>query len=116
MTAEDEDGTSDESGITVMGVLSTLLTILELIEDHPDIVARVELMVHGLIVRILDVSASGLLSPLCLSMLNSLDYFDECTSLTEALITKKISPHMWQIFDQMCTVFDIEKSMFFGGE
>lgn len=60
MTSVEDDDISDENGITVMGVLSTLQTILGLIEDHPEIIARVEPMVHGLILRILDAFASGL--------------------------------------------------------
>jgi hypothetical protein len=56
---ENEDEMTDENGITVMGVLSTLQTILCLIEDHEDIVNRVEPMVHGLVMRILDAFATG---------------------------------------------------------
>jgi hypothetical protein len=57
---EGEDETTDENGITVMGVLSTLQTILGLVEDHAEIVTRVEPMVHQLILRILDAFATGL--------------------------------------------------------
>lgn len=61
MTAVDnEEDMTDENGITVMGVLSTLQTILCLIEDHEEIVARVEPMVYSLVMRILDAFATGL--------------------------------------------------------
>jgi len=97
--SEDEDCDTDSCGITVMGVLSTLQTILGLIEEQADIVERIEPMVHGLILRILDAFAT--------------DYFDECTGLIENLITKKVSLQMWDVFDKMCEVFNVEKSMFF---
>jgi hypothetical protein len=60
LTVEDDETVAEENSITVMGVLSTLQTIMGLIEDHADVVSRVEPLVFGLVMHILDVSATGL--------------------------------------------------------
>ncbi|KAI6191273.1 D-Importin 7/RanBP7 [Aphelenchoides bicaudatus] len=85
LTATDnEEDMSDENGITINGCFVDLCRLFY----RPDIVTRVEPLVHGLVMRILDAFAS--------------DYFDECTGLIETLIIKKVSPQMWEVFDKLC--------------
>jgi hypothetical protein len=96
-----KDDFAGYNGITITGILTTLQMILGLIEDQVDIVARVHPMVYNLVMRIMESFAS--------------DYFDECSRIIETLITQKVSPEMWNVFDKLCLVFKTEKSMFFCG-
>ncbi|KAI6243880.1 D-Importin 7/RanBP7 [Aphelenchoides fujianensis] len=100
LRVDDEGGAGDETGgITVMGLMSNLQTILYLIEDHAEIVSKVEPIVLRLIVAIFDAYAQ--------------DYFEECTAMIENLIARHVSPIMWEVYDKMCEVFETEGSMFF---
>ncbi|KAI6210536.1 D-Importin 7/RanBP7 [Aphelenchoides besseyi] len=97
---DQEDNTGDDNGgITIMGLMSNLQTILYLIDEREDIVANVEPAVLRLIVSIFSAYAQ--------------DYFEECTGMIENLISVRVSPMMWEVYDKMVEVFKDEGSMFF---
>ncbi|KAI6227069.1 D-Importin 7/RanBP7 [Aphelenchoides besseyi] len=98
---DQEDNTGDDNGgITIMGLMSNLQTILYLIDEREDIVAKVEPAVLRLIVSIFSAYAQ--------------DYFEECTGMVENLISVRVSPTMWEVYDKMVEVFKDEGSVFFS--
>ena len=50
----DDDQIFEDHSVGAMGILSTLETILGLLEDHPEIIAKVEPVVRSCILTIFD--------------------------------------------------------------
>ncbi|CAD5229107.1 unnamed protein product [Bursaphelenchus okinawaensis] len=95
---EDGAGLLDGS-MTVMGVLATLETILQLIQDNQEALQKIEPMVAALAMEILDVCVT--------------DFFEEATSLIECLLQYGVSPKMWEVYEKLLDAFEQDNSLFF---
>lgn len=117
-TGEEGEGMPTEDyTVTVMGVLSTLETILALVEEHPEILKRVEHVVRTAVVQIFESFASGR-GTLCVSsniIKISVDFFEEALSLTQTLIGAEVSPEMWDVYRMIYQTFCQEGAGFFSG-
>uniref|UniRef100_A0A915DG54 Importin N-terminal domain-containing protein n=1 Tax=Ditylenchus dipsaci TaxID=166011 RepID=A0A915DG54_9BILA len=96
---EDQETMTEDNSVTIMGVLTTMETVLCLIEDHEEIVKRVEPVIRGCIVSIFENYCSN--------------YFDESLSLTQTLISVSISPEMWYVYELIYKAFVEEGTSFF---
>ncbi|KAL3110544.1 hypothetical protein niasHT_020015 [Heterodera trifolii] len=96
----EEDRIAEDYSVGVAGILSTLETILGLLEEHPDIVKRVEPVVRSCITTIFDAYCET--------------YFEEALSLTHSLVLVHISPEMWTVFDHIYKAFLEEGTSFFS--
>ncbi|MCL4127370.1 UNVERIFIED_CONTAM: hypothetical protein GTU68_054243 [Idotea baltica] len=87
---ESEDG-ADEKAITAMGLLSTIETLINCMEENAEIMARIEpiaLQVVGLILT------------------NSeMEFYEEALSLVYSLTSSRVSADLWQCFEMLYTVF-----------
>uniref|UniRef100_A0A914L4I4 Importin N-terminal domain-containing protein n=1 Tax=Meloidogyne incognita TaxID=6306 RepID=A0A914L4I4_MELIC len=97
---DDEEQIFEDHTVGAMGILSTLETILGLLEDHPEIISKVEPVVRNCILTIFD----------CYSE----NFFEEALSLIHTLIAVRISPEMWQIYDLVFKTFNEEGATFFA--
>nr|CAD2206822.1 unnamed protein product [Meloidogyne enterolobii] len=97
---DDEEQIFEDHTVGAMGILSTLETILGLLEDHPEIIFKVEPVVRNCILTIFD----------CYSE----NFFEEALSLIHTLIAVRISPEMWQIYDLVFKAFNEEGATFFA--
>uniref|UniRef100_A0A914S2P0 Uncharacterized protein n=1 Tax=Parascaris equorum TaxID=6256 RepID=A0A914S2P0_PAREQ len=79
----------EDRTVTIMGILSTLGSVLEIVEENSEVMAHVEVQVLRVIKSVLDNY--------------QIDYFEEILALTNSLILTSVSEPMWEIF------FDIHK-------
>ncbi|EJD73694.1 importin-beta domain-containing protein, variant [Loa loa] len=79
----------DDRTVTVMGILTTLGSVLDMVEDNQDVLYHIEEQVRRVIKSVLD--------------REQIDYYEEVLALANSLITYSISEPMWEIF------FDIHK-------
>uniref|UniRef100_A0AAF5RTV4 Importin N-terminal domain-containing protein n=1 Tax=Wuchereria bancrofti TaxID=6293 RepID=A0AAF5RTV4_WUCBA len=79
----------DDRTVTVMGILTTLGSVLDMVEDNQDILYHIEEQVRRVIKSVLD--------------REQIDYYEEVLALANSVITYSISEPMWEIF------FDIHK-------
>jgi len=100
MTTPDDDEIMDDNTITVMGILSTLDTLLTLVEEKPEILVAVEEVVCRCIVSVFQNYSA--------------DYFEEILSLTQSLTTSRVTPSMWAVYGMIYDTFLKEEAGFFG--
>ncbi|VDN89257.1 unnamed protein product [Brugia pahangi] len=79
----------DDRTVTVMGILTTLGSVLDMVEDNQDVLYHIEEQVRRVIKSVLD--------------RGQIDYYEEVLALANSVITYSISEPMWEIF------FDIHK-------
>ncbi|KAF7637161.1 Importin N-terminal domain-containing protein [Meloidogyne graminicola] len=95
-----DDQIYEDHSVGAMGILTTLETILGLLEDHPEIISKVEPIVRNCIITIFDCYCEN--------------FFEEALSLVHTLIAVRISPEMWQVFDLVFKAFNEEGTTFFA--
>ncbi|XP_068617369.1 importin-7 [Battus philenor] len=88
------DSGTDEKAITAMGLLNTIETILNVMEDNPEIMAQLEKTVLRVIGHILH--------------RNIIEYYEEAMTLMCILTSNSISEDMWKILELMYQVFEKE--------
>uniref|UniRef100_A0A915Q402 Importin N-terminal domain-containing protein n=1 Tax=Setaria digitata TaxID=48799 RepID=A0A915Q402_9BILA len=79
----------DDRTVTVMGILTTLGSVLDMVEDNQDVLHYIEEQVRRVIKSVLE--------------REQIDYYEEILALANSVITCSISEPMWEIF------FDIHK-------
>ncbi|VDK80864.1 unnamed protein product [Onchocerca ochengi] len=79
----------DDRTVTVMGILTTLGSVLDMVEDNQDVLYHIEEQVRRVIKSVLD--------------REQIDYYEEVLALANSVIAYSISEPMWEIF------FDIHK-------
>ncbi|MCP9263055.1 Importin-7 [Dirofilaria immitis] len=88
----------DDRTVTVMGILTTLGSVLDMVEDNQDVLYHIEEQVRRVIKSVLDREQIGyFLLPY------TEDYYEEILALANSVIAYSISEPMWEIF------FDIHK-------
>ncbi|XP_070563950.1 importin-7-like [Ptychodera flava] len=95
----DAEDQTDDKAITAMGILNTIETILTVMEDHKEIMMRIEEIVLGVIGTILQQ--------------NVMDFYEEVLSLVFSLTCSHISPHLWQVFFMLYDMFQKDGFDFF---
>ncbi|TPP59317.1 Importin 7 [Fasciola gigantica] len=96
----DED-LDDYRAVVATSVLDNIEAMLRIAEEHGDLVAQLEPIVALQIKTIFDRELSI--------------FYEEALSLLFSLTTTKISPLMWQLFDQLYIVFQKDSSDCFSG-
>ncbi|XP_072930858.1 importin-7 [Epargyreus clarus] len=86
------DSGSDEKAITAMGLLNTMETVLNVMEDNPEIMAQMEKTVLRVVGHILHH--------------NILEYYEEALTLLCNLNAKSISEDMWKVLELIYKVFE----------
>jgi len=94
INGEANDGDFDDNSITVIGLLSTLQTLLDLVDDSPEISSRLEPIVFD-VIRLIYES-------------ESVDFYEDTVTLVESLITKSISPKAWEFYPMIRKHFDVK--------
>ncbi|VDK43500.1 unnamed protein product [Anisakis simplex] len=74
----------EDRTVTIMGILSTLGSVLEIVEDNQEIMHHIEVQVIRVIKSVLENY--------------QIDYFEEILALINSLILTSVSEPMWQIF------------------
>lgn len=74
----------EDRTVTVMGILSTLGSVLDIVEENKEVMAHVEEQVRKVIKSVIDHY--------------QIDYFEEILALANALIISSVSEPMWDIF------------------
>lgn len=87
---QSEEG-SDEKAITAMGLLNTIETLLNVMEEHPDTIANLHPIVINVVGHIFQH--------------NITDFYEETFSLVYDLTAKQISPDMWHMLELIYQVF-----------
>lgn len=87
---ESEDN-SDEKAITAMGLLNTVETLLSVMEEHQEIVARLHPIVIQIVGHIFQQSV--------------MEFYEEAFSLVYDLTCKTIAPDMWQMLELIYQIF-----------
>lgn len=85
-----EEG-ADEKAITAMGLLSTIETLINCMEENPKIMEQIEpitLQVVGLILT-----------------KNVMEFYEEALALVYSLTSTRISPDLWKCFEMMFQMF-----------
>ncbi|KAL0851769.1 hypothetical protein ABMA28_000081 [Loxostege sticticalis] len=88
------DSGTDEKAITAMGLLNTMETVLNVMEDNPEIMAQLEKTVLRVVGHILHH--------------NIIEYYEEAMTLLCNLTTKSISEDMWKVLELLYQVFEKE--------
>lgn len=83
---------ADEKALTAMGLLNTMETVLNVMEDNPEIMAQLEKTVLRVVGHILHH--------------NIIDYYEEAMSLLCNLTAKSISEDMWKVLEMLYQVFE----------
>nr|XP_034824409.1 importin-7-like [Maniola hyperantus] len=87
------DSGTDEKAITAMGLLNTMQTVLNVMEDNPEIMMQLEKTVLRVVGHILHH--------------NIIEYYEEAMCLLCNLTAKRISEDMWKVLQvYMCQVFE----------
>jgi hypothetical protein len=68
-----------------MGLLSTMETVLVVMEEQPEVCLKLEPILLQVVTLILDKSI--------------MEFYEEAFSLIASLTEKQISPSMWQVFE-----------------
>lgn len=87
---ETDEG-SDEKAITAMGLLNTIETLLNVMEDQPEIMSRLQPTVLQVVGHIFSQSV--------------MEFYEEALSLVYDLTSKTISPDMWKVLELIYQVF-----------
>ncbi|XP_045784073.1 importin-7 [Maniola jurtina] len=88
------DSGTDEKAITAMGLLNTMQTVLNVMEDNPEIMAQLEKTVLHVVGHILHH--------------NIIEYYEEAMTLLCNLTAKTISEDMWKVLQMLYQVFEKE--------
>ncbi|XP_018649001.1 putative importin 7 [Schistosoma mansoni] len=88
---EDTEDLFEYRSIVATSVLDNMESILQVGEDNENLVAQLEPIVVRLVQSIFDLNLSV--------------FFDEALTFIFSLTTNKISPLLWQVFDQLYPVF-----------
>ncbi|XP_069364625.1 importin-7-like isoform X2 [Maniola hyperantus] len=88
------DSGTDEKAITAMGLLNTMQTVLNVMEDNPEIMAQLEKTVLRVVGHILHH--------------NIIEYYEEAMTLLCNLTAKTISEDMWKVLQMLYQVFEKE--------
>ncbi|XP_076030766.1 importin-7 msk isoform X2 [Oratosquilla oratoria] len=87
---ESEDG-ADEKAITAMGLLSTIETLINCMEENPEIMAQIEPITLQVVGLILSKSV--------------LEFYEEALALIYSLTSTRVSVDMWKCLEMMYQVF-----------
>ncbi|XP_023937974.2 importin-7 [Bicyclus anynana] len=90
---------SDEKAITAMGLLYTMQTVLNVMEDNPEIMVQLEKTVLRVVVHILHH--------------NIIEYYAEAFTLLCNLTAKTISEDMWKVLEMLYQIFTNEGTDYF---
>ncbi|XP_026331867.1 importin-7 isoform X2 [Hyposmocoma kahamanoa] len=93
------DSGTDEKAITAMGILNTMETVLNVMEDNPEIIAQLEKTVLRVVGHILQH--------------NIMEYYEEAMSLLCNLTQNSISEDMWKVLELLYQVFEKEGFEYF---
>jgi hypothetical protein len=97
---EDEDSEArDDKTITAVGILSTIDSILSVMEGKNEILAELEKLVLPVISAIIQ---NGLM-----------DFYEELFSLLSTLTSRSISPNMWQMLGLIYDIFQNDAADYF---
>ncbi|XP_014366576.2 importin-7 [Papilio machaon] len=94
------DSGTDEKAITAMGLLNTMETVLNVMENNPKIMAQLEKTV----LRVVGYILQG----------NLIEYYEEAMTLLCNLTAKSISEDMWKVLELLYQVFEKEGFDYFG--
>ncbi|XP_058126531.1 importin-7 [Anopheles ziemanni] len=86
----DENG--DEKAITAMGLLSTMETLLAVMDEHPQVLASLHPIVLQIIGHVLQQ--------------NVFEFYEEAFGLVCDLTSKSISPDMWKLLELIYQLFE----------
>ncbi|VDN58592.1 unnamed protein product [Dracunculus medinensis] len=92
------EGPEDDRMVSATGVLSTLETIVDMVEDNSKIMFHVEEEVRKVIRTVLDAEL--------------IDYYEEILALTNALISHSVTEPMWEIYFFMPKLFNEHTATF----
>ncbi|XP_063546915.1 importin-7 isoform X2 [Cydia strobilella] len=93
------DSGTDEKAITAMGLLNTMETVLNVMEDNPEIMAQLEKTVLTVVGHILQN--------------NVIEYYEEAMTLLCNLTAKQISEDMWKVLELLYQVFEKDSFDYF---
>ncbi|XP_048004501.1 importin-7 [Leguminivora glycinivorella] len=93
------DSGTDEKAITAMGLLNTMETVLNVMEDNPEIMAQLEKTVLTVVGHILQN--------------NIIEYYEEAMTLLCNLTAKQISEDMWKVLELLYQVFEKDSFDYF---
>lgn len=82
---------ADDRTPTLMSIISTLTNILDVVEEHREIMVQVE----GHVLRIIKVVFST----------SNVDYYDDVLMLIQSLTASYISEPMWEVFNDVYNMF-----------
>ncbi|GMT03974.1 hypothetical protein PENTCL1PPCAC_26148 [Pristionchus entomophagus] len=82
---------ADEMTPTLMSVISTLANILDVVDDHKEIMVAVE----GSVLRIVK----------AVFLTANIDYYDDVLMLVQSLVATHVSVPMWDVFHDIYTAF-----------
>lgn len=85
---EDE---ADEKTLAAMAVLNTIDTVLTMMDEQPEVVAKLEPIVVNVIITIFDRSLAEL--------------YEEATTLLSTITTDQVSQESWRVFQTLYAVF-----------
>lgn len=86
----ESDENSDEKAIAAMGLLTTIDTLLSVMENNLDIMKQLQPIVLQVVGEIFTQRVT--------------EFYEEALSLVYALTSKTISPEMWQVLELMYKV------------
>lgn len=89
--ALDDDDNSDDKAVTAMGILSTIETVLEMMEEEREITIQLEAIIAPLVAHVLKHRI--------------MDFYEEIFSLMYSLTCQAISPPMWEALPLIYEVF-----------
>ncbi|XP_061718517.1 importin-7 isoform X2 [Cydia pomonella] len=93
------DSGTDEKAITAMGLLNTMETVLNVMEDNPEIMVQLEKTVLTVVGHILQN--------------NIIEYYEEAMTLLCNLTAKQISEDMWKVLELLYQVFEKDSFDYF---
>uniref|UniRef100_A0A182JP08 Importin N-terminal domain-containing protein n=1 Tax=Anopheles christyi TaxID=43041 RepID=A0A182JP08_9DIPT len=93
------DDTGDEKAITAMGLLSTMETLLAVMEEHPQVLAALHPIVLQVIGHVLQQ--------------NVFEFYEEAFGLVCDLTSKSISPDMWKLLEIIYELFQKNGAEYF---
>jgi len=96
--AENNDESNDDydnKALTAVGILTTLETLLEIMEDSEDLVASLEDVVRDVIVWVFNNK--------------KMDYYEEAMSLLSSITTHKINPNIWPALQGLQEILEAGK-------
>uniref|UniRef100_A0A182VLJ7 Importin N-terminal domain-containing protein n=1 Tax=Anopheles merus TaxID=30066 RepID=A0A182VLJ7_ANOME len=95
----ESDDTGDEKAITAMGLLSTMETLLAVMEEHPQVLAALHPIVLQVIGHVLQQ--------------NVFEFYEEAFGLVCDLTSKSISPDMWKLLEIIYELFQKNGAEYF---